>query len=98
LNNLLGDGIMKVVKVNSVVSELEFQKNKMIEFMKSYNTNEDDINIAITFFNNAIHGVEDHLEQFDLKEELKLEELLKKCNEENRHEEMIIDTQGKELL
>jgi hypothetical protein len=93
LNNLLGDGIMKVVKVNSVVSELEFQKNKMIEFMKSYNTNEDDINIAIAFFNNAIHGVEGHLEQFDLKEEL-----LKKCNEENRHEEMIIDTQGKELL
>jgi hypothetical protein len=32
------------------------------------------------------------------KKKYKLEELLKNCNEENRHDEMITDIQGKELI
>lgn len=57
---------MKVVKVEAVVREMNFQKNEMIRYMKAWKVNEDIIDMAIDAFDTAIHGVEDHLEHYDL--------------------------------
>lgn len=50
--------------VTAVVRELEFQKKEMIDYMKEWKVNDDIIDMATTHFDDAIHGIEDHLQHY----------------------------------
>jgi hypothetical protein len=60
---------LKVVKVEAVVGEINFQKNEMIKYLKSWHIDEDLIDLASDYFETAIHGVQDHMEHYELKDE-----------------------------
>lgn len=54
---------MKYVKLDDVLNELKFQKKEMLKRLSKCENVQDVIDIAEGFFENAIHGVEEHLEQ-----------------------------------
>lgn len=57
---------MKVVSVKSVIKEIQFQRNQMINYMRDCNIEEDAIILAYEFFDIVIHGIEEHLQHFEL--------------------------------
>lgn len=92
-----------IVKVSArgVTKYHEFKNiHDAIECYDSYK----DIKVDIHFFkvtcleSSAIADSFEEPDTFSSKKKYSLEELLKDCNEENRHEELIPDRQGKELL
>jgi hypothetical protein len=52
--------------VDEVISELRFQKEIMIKFLKRNNSSAESIDIAESQFDTAIHGVEEHLEHIKI--------------------------------
>lgn len=58
---------VKVVKVDAVIGELNFQKKEMVNWMNNWKVEEEVIDMAVSSFDDVIHGVEAHLEEFDLQ-------------------------------
>ena len=58
----------KYVKVQNVIDELKFQRERMIKYFKEncddYETNWI-VSVALLYFDIAIHGVEEHIEHYE---------------------------------
>lgn len=57
---------IETISVSEAAGEVEFQKNQMIEYLRSWRVDEDTIDAAAGFFDIAIHGINDHFPHFKI--------------------------------
>lgn len=93
-----------IVKVSArgVTKYHEFQSGPDAQkFYDSYQDIEVDIQflrVTCLASSSISDSLQEEPDEINLKKGYSLEDLLRECNEENRHDELIPDRQGKELL